>query len=364
MLLSEIQYDSSTQDNPRFAQLYTLDPLLDPRWDALVASHPDASVFHTKGWLSALAKTYGYRPVVLTSAAPDKELLDGVAFCEVMSWLTGPRLVSLPFSDHAQPLFTNGQDTLESPEWFQAAHFRDGWQYVELRPISWETRPRSTLVPGQEFWLHLLDLTPSLQRLFRDLHKDCVQRRIRKAERERLTYECSCSEKLLSDFYKLHMITRRRLHLLPQPKAWFRNLLAEMGSNAKIQVVRKNDTPIGAILSLRHSGKVIYKYGCSDKRLHHLGAMPFLFWKLIEESKTEGAEQIDFGRTDLDNPGLIVFKDRLGATRKKLTYLRYPRSDGTSWMRWPSVRIAKTLVASLPDTIVSNIGSLVYRHFA
>jgi len=92
--------------------------------------------------------------------------------------------------------------------------------------------------------------------------------------------------------------------------------------------------------------------------------LPFLFWKLIEESKVEGAEQIDFGRTDLDNPGLIEFKDRLGATRKKLTYLRYPKSEGTGWMRSPHLAKAKTLIAFLPDAIVSSMRGLVYSHVA
>jgi CelD/BcsL family acetyltransferase involved in cellulose biosynthesis len=345
-------------------QLYTLDPLLDPRWDALVASHPDASAFHTKGWLSALAKTYGYRPVVLTGAAPDKKLLDGIVFCEVRSWLTGPRLVSLPFSDHAQPLLTNGENAAQLQEWFQVARSRDGWKYVELRPISWEMTQGSTLQPGHEFWFHTLDLTPSAERLFANLHKNCFQRRIRRAEREQLIYERSSYDKLLPDFYKLLMITRRRHHILPQPKEWFHNLLAEMGSSAEIRVVRKDDTPIAALLSLRHRGKVIYKYGCSDDRLHNLAGMPFLFWKLIEESKVEGAEQIDFGRTDFDNEGLIEFKDRLGTIRTKLTYLRYPKSEGASWLQSPHLAKAKALFAALPDAVVQSMGSLVYRHVA
>ncbi len=41
---------------------------------------------------------------VLTTCAPDAPLTDGVVFCEVDSWLTGRRLVSLPFSDHCEPL--------------------------------------------------------------------------------------------------------------------------------------------------------------------------------------------------------------------------------------------------------------------
>lgn len=46
--------------------------------------------------------------------------------------------------------------------------------------------------------------------------------------------------------------------------------------------------------------------------------MPFLFWRLIEESKASGVERIDFGRSDLANTSLIAFKDKFGTTRKSL----------------------------------------------
>src|SRR5277367_2751106 len=100
-------------------QIDSLDPLLDPRWDQLVASHPSASVFHTSGWLSALAKTYGFRPIALTTAGAGQPLSDGVVFCEVRSSFTGARLISLPFSDHAQPLMNESGDPLELQQWME-----------------------------------------------------------------------------------------------------------------------------------------------------------------------------------------------------------------------------------------------------
>ncbi len=65
-------------------------------------------------------------------------------------------------------------------------------------------------------------------------------------------------------------------------------------------------------------------------RFHNLGGMPFLIWKLIEEGKASGTERIDFGRSDLDNQGLIAFKDRLGATGRLLTYYRYTNLKGSN----------------------------------
>jgi lipid II:glycine glycyltransferase (peptidoglycan interpeptide bridge formation enzyme) len=194
------------------------------------------------------------------------------------------------------------------------------------------------------------------------LHKNCLQRRIRRAEREQLSYEKGCSAGLLNDFYRLLMITRRRHQLLPQPRAWFRNLIDCMSPNVEIRLVRKDDIPIAAILTLRHRRTVVYKYGCSDERFHHLAGMPFLFWKLIEESKMAGAEQLDFGRTDLDNKGLIEFKDRFGTSRRRIIYLRYPETAREKGVVASYLQLTRRLFSVLPDTLSSRIGRLLYRH--
>jgi hypothetical protein len=91
--------------------------------------------------------------------------------------------------------------------------------------------------------------------------------------------------------------------------------------------------------------------------------MPFLFWRLIEESKTEGAESLDFGRTDLDNKGLTEFKDRFGTVKRRLVYFEYPGSDGRSVISSSPLRHARKLFGVLPDIALSAIGNCAYRHF-
>jgi CelD/BcsL family acetyltransferase involved in cellulose biosynthesis len=341
-----------------------LDPLLDLRWDQLVASHPSASVFHTSGWLNALAKTYGFRPVALTTAGAGQPLSDGVVFCEVRSSFTGARLISLPFSDHAQPLMNESGDPLELQQWMEAEYIRGQWKYVELRPVAWNVDSDSSLVATESFWIHNLDLTPSLDKIFRNLHKSCFQRRIRHADHEHLTYERSSTNQLLDEFYNLLLITRRRHALLPQPREWFQNIMAELSPNAEIRIARKDGAAIAAIMTLRHRGTVVYKYGCTDGRFHRLAGMPFLLWKMIEESKQEGLERIDLGRTELENRGLIEFKDRMGTTRTKMSYLRYPKSEKTSGVQLSRMGGERKLLTFLPGVVSSTMGRLVYKHIA
>src|SRR5262245_28788841 len=87
--------------------LYEVDPLQDHRWVELLGRHDSSSLFHTPQWLSALQQTYGYEPIAFTDAPPGHPIENALLFCRVSSWMTGRRLISLPFSDHCEPLVKN-----------------------------------------------------------------------------------------------------------------------------------------------------------------------------------------------------------------------------------------------------------------
>src|ERR1700723_913333 len=182
--------------------LCIINPLTDQRWDDLVAQHALASAFHQRGWLQALSRTYGYTPLVLTSALDDEPMFDGIVLCRVSSWITGTRMVSLPFSDHCEPLVDNQQDLSEFTGWLRAERDSQRWKYVELRPLTL-IRDDYGRQPTQSYCFHELDLSPGLEQLFRNLHKDSIQRRIQRAEREGLSYVTGRSETLADAFYRL-----------------------------------------------------------------------------------------------------------------------------------------------------------------
>ena len=336
-------------------------PLTDVRWSELVARHPSASIFHQRAWLEALRKTYKYEPVVLTSAASNEPMSDGIVLCRVSSWITGTRMVSVPFADHCEPLLNDHRDLSQFLEWLRVEHNSQRWKYIEMRPQSRIDSGGSVLKKSQSYCLHELDLTASIGQIFRNLHRDSIQRRIKRAQRGGVTYISGRSEELIDDFYGLLLITRRRHHLLPQPRSWFKNLVECMGDKAQIRLARKDDKPIAAILTLKHNTCVTYKYGCSDQRYHYLGAMPLLCWKLIEESKAVGVDKIDFGRSDPDQKGLVTFKDKFGTRKSELNYYRYSKGN----KQIPLVQSGHAIrqfFSMLPDSVSSIAGRLAYRH--
>lgn len=339
---------------------YELDPLSDPRWEIFTERHPQASVFHSTNWLRALQKAYGYEPLAITTCAPDVALDNGLIFCRIKSRLTGRRFVSLPFSDHCEPLVHSSHE-LDDLLLHMRPYVDSGkWKYVEIRPINIQPGSQSALC-FRTYWWHRVDLGRSKQELFHRLHKDSIQRKIRRAEREKLEYAEGTAESLLASFYKLLIVTRRRQYLPPQPLSWFRTLITSFGDKLKIRVASKGDLPVASILTIAHKNTLVYKYGCSDARLHPLGGMALLLWKAIEDAKDMGFEQFDLGRSDCDNLGLVLFKERWGALASQLHYWAYPpRPMGTpeSWKK----EVLRRVVPLAPDFVLRATGKLLYGH--
>jgi CelD/BcsL family acetyltransferase involved in cellulose biosynthesis len=339
------------------------DPIHDPRWRDLVDRHPSASVFHTPAWLDALQRTYGYQPVVVTTT--DGAVIEnGIVVCRVRGWLRR-RLVSVPFADHCDPLVSDSGETEEMVHGLVATSRERGWGPVEFRPRDAALEPlvrRDELGEGGTYSLHRLDLRPDLQAVFHRFHRSSTQRAIRRAERDGVTYERGSSDELLAAFFRLLRMARRRHGLPPQPLAWFRNLRDSMRERLMLHVARHQGRPIAALLTLSFRNTVVYKYGGSDATHHNLGGMPFLFWQVIQAAHGQGFTELDLGRSNLDQPGLITFKEHLGAVATPLTYYEHParrhRAPRPTWMP----RLAGQVFSRLPDSALDLAGRLIYRH--
>jgi hypothetical protein len=254
--------------------VHTFNPLEDPRWPSFVDAHLQSSVFHTASYLDALRRTYGYQPIVYTTSVPGEPLSNGVVLCRVSSWLTGSRLVSVPFADH-RAARAGARDRAAIVAAIQKT-VRDG---NEIRADSRDP-PGSAQAAGSGdpriFAFPTLDLTPPIDRLYGAFHRTAIQQPVRRAEREGVCHESGRSDTLLQTFYSLLVTTRRRHGLPPQPMPWFDNLAACFGDRLTIHVASRQGQPLAAILTLRHRNVLVYKYGASDERFHRFGAMPLL----------------------------------------------------------------------------------------
>lgn len=288
-----------------------------------------------------------------------------MVFCHVNSWLTGRRLVSLPFSDYCEPLCDSDEDANFLIICLRTALKHQRWKYLEIRAISRsfsETCANIDFVPAATYYLHTLDLRPDLNKVFSSLHKNCVQRRIQRAQRADLVERCGQSGELLKEFYALFAATRRRHCLPPVPFAWFQNLIRCYDKALEIRLAYREKTPIAAILTLRFREIVYYKYGGLDMRFKNLGAMPWLLWNAVTSAQSNGATEFDLGRTQADDAGLLVFKNHWVRQPKPFVYQRFPciptLDSAGSW----KFGMAKQVFSWMPDRLLAMTGRLLYRH--
>jgi Acetyltransferase (GNAT) domain len=365
LALGILTHAALNQESGVDRSVYQMNPLEDSRWESFIESRPDASVFHSAGWLEALRKTYGYEPVVYTTAPPGNELSNGIVLCRVKSWLTGFRMVSVPFSDHCQPLVDSPRSLDDLITSLEISQQRERWKYFELRPRpeqDSQDNAYKNLSKSESYFLHSLDMRPDLSKIFLGFHKSCVQRKIHRAEREGLTTEEGRSQELLDKFYRLLILTRRRHGLPPQPLQWFQNLIESLGDKVVIRVASKDGHPTASILTIHNKTSLVYKYGCSDPKFHNLGGVLLLHWIAIQEGKRMGVLEYDLGRSERQNQGLITFKDNWGAKSVPLEYHRFPAAQSNYSSSGWRVHLLQHAFSRIPDRLLAATGRLLYRH--
>ncbi len=102
--------------------------------------------------------------------------------------------MSLPFSDHCDPLVDRPEDLSEMIEFLRAEVEKGRCRSFELRPRSGVGRPFEAFAEdvaatlrgprAQAYCLHTLDLSRPANEIFAGFHHSSTQRAIRRAERE------------------------------------------------------------------------------------------------------------------------------------------------------------------------------------
>ena len=337
-----------------------MNPLVDREWDDAISAHPDATIFHSTAWARVLVDTYGHRPCYVQISL-NGGLLALVPMMEVQSVLTRSRGICLPFSDYCAPLtFSGFGHELVTQKLQQIAHERC-WSYFELRSHS--IVPVNT--PASEsYYGHFLDLRIGPEALISNFSSS-VKRAVRKAQRSGLNVSIQSSPDAMAQFYELHVRTRRRHGVPPQPRSFFINIqrhLLNPGFGFIVLVECQKD-PIAAAIFFRLGRHAIYKFGASDERLQELRANNLAMFEGIRYLVEGGAETLHFGRTDKENEGLRRFKLSWGATEETLDYVRFDTSSGA----WKHPRDSRStshrrIFRALPASLNRLAGAMIYPH--
>lgn len=336
------------------------DPM-DARWADLTVSQLEATIFHHPAWVDLLMKCYGYQPALIALLDASGKPVAALPLMHIDSWLTGRRVVSLPFSDFCQPLILDHASLGNLVERLQS--WRRQSRLREIR-IHWPLPDMDGVFPAETFASHITRLNPKSQQVFSSFAKTQVQQRIRKAERDGVSIKIGDRWEDLQLFYKLHLDTRRRLGTPIQPLRFFRLLWTQLISNdlGFILLAFKESQLLAGAVFLHYNKTLTYKFSASDPVYWKLRPNNLLIWHAIRWGCEHGYQVFDWGRTGLDNPGLRQFKLGWGSEERILHYSvladRPPKTSASE-----KAHLLSRLIQLSPTWVCRVIGELFYQHF-
>jgi len=347
-----------------------IEPAADTRWDEFVAAHPYGWICHLAGWKKVLEDTFPHMRGHYLALKDEntKAIRAALPVFEVKSWITGTRLVSIPYATLSDPLVSSAEDFETLFESVLALSKQVHASYIQIRShnsqsLIQDSRIASTCV----YKHHYLRLSDNPERLRKNFHRTCVRQRISRAIKSGLRLRTADSESNLRDFYRLYVLSRKRLGLPPQPYAFFRSLWKVFFGSGRVRVLLafKGNEPVAGSILLKFKDRVSVEWMVSDSKYRDLSPNHYLFWQAMKSAWDEGFKIFDFGRTSRHNHPLMDFKARWGTKIVDLPNYYYPITLSeklTEPESSQSYRLISTVCRKAPLCVTIPIGRFCYRH--
>jgi hypothetical protein len=347
-----------------------LDPAHDDRWDRFVQNHPFGWVCHLSDWKRVIEESFkhikGYCLAIPDEAG--KNIRAALPVFHVQSWLTGNRLVSAPFATLFDPLVGSGDELRLLLEGVCQLSDELKCSYVEIRTFHADSLMRSTrLGESRYFKHHYLTLDAPPEELRCGFHRTCVRQRISRAEKSDVKLKIGEEESDLVEFYKLQLMTRKRLGLPSQPYQFFKALWVAFHGSERMHLLlaQKNGMSISALLLFEFKDRFSAEFAASDETYKDCSPNHFLFWEAIKMASEKGCKMFDFGRTSPDNASLMDFKRRWGTQVIDISHFYFPagfaKEMGSKEESW-RYKVAGKVCGGAPDALQKIVGNFCYRH--
>lgn len=341
--------------------LLRVDPRTDPLWHSLAAA--GGSLFTSPPWISAVCATYGFTPRARVAVEPSGRPVVGTAWVDVHD-LRGDRRLALPFSDRADPIVAD----------------LEGWASVSFDAFAGDlpftmrclanspaaSDPRLTAV-GEAAW-HTTSLDRSLDDLHAALRGSC-RRNLAVAERSGVKVEVRGDLDAVRAFHRMQVgLRKHKYRLLAQPQAFFEQIWAAFAPDDGIRTLLAtvDGEVVAGSLVLLWGDTLYYKFGASRAEFLHLCPNNAVHWEMLRWAHERGLRAVDWGLSDLSQPGLIAYKRKWASTEGRLVTLN---SGGAPLGRSAEVEEALHKVTELltepavPDDVTERAGAALYRFF-
>ena len=345
-----------------------VDPAGESAWDEFVASHPNGWLCLTTEWKRVLEENFPHIKGYFLAMKDERGAIQaGLGLYSVASWLTGRRLVSIPFATLSDPLVSTEDQWRAMTDSAISISKELKSDYLEIRTNNFNGN-----IPAGRFGLidlyrhHYIPLDRDLDQIRKSFDRTCVRQRISRAEKSGVTVHPVSTEKELSEFYRLYLKTRKRLQLPPQPYRFIRSLWEQFSPDkVSVRLASYKGENIAGILLFRFRDRVSAEFMVMDERFLSVSPNHLLFWEAIKETWEKKYRIFDFGRTTANNASLLDFKRRWGTEEVDLPIYYHPvemkdymqKKEGAI-----AYKVSKLVTSAIPSGMFRQFGQWFYRH--
>ncbi len=344
-----------------------VDPQSYIQWDQFLINHPGAEIYHHSLWKELIQLSFRrLEPKYLVVVNGDGKLI-GITPGFISSKLLSNRLyLSLPMASYCDPLFQS-----KNAEAMLIKHFKNLCSEKIINAIQINAIERHPILETEgyqrltEYVTHFSHINLPLDALLNRFHKSSIQQRIRRANRFGLTVRRSNSILDIEVFYRLHLLSRKRLGLPALPLIFFETMWKVFYNSGMLDllITTYRDVDISAMILLKFKDRVYSEYTVTDPNYFNRNPNHFIIWKAMEIAHFEGYKFFDFGRSSIQNIGLINFKKRWGTKTKQLHYYSSGKQlmavNSSSYWKIHTFRI---LCRQMPPELLKVLGNTIYRY--
>jgi hypothetical protein len=353
----------------------SIDPLTDGRWEAYVAGHPNALLYHYPGWLDVLERVYGYELVPLALEDNGGVLRGVLPLVRTRGLVTGRRLSSLPHTPVAGPLASDedAKAALVRAAIEHAHAARSTRLQIKTESPGLEERVEGlSVVPWERTYVLDLPDDPRALRFGNSRNHARIKWSINKARKHGVQVRDADADRDLSRWYRLYLETMRDHVVPPRPYRYFKAIWEVFRPRGMVRLLlaeqqgHRNRTLVAGSLFLWSGSTAFYAFTGGSREHVHLRPNDVIQWAAIHDACRAGFRRYDLGEVDDDDPGLADFKRKWGA-HPKLLYRYYspaPINAERHVMRSGRARrIAAAGWRRVPLRATAVVGDLLYRHF-
>jgi lipid II:glycine glycyltransferase (peptidoglycan interpeptide bridge formation enzyme) len=327
------------------------------QWQAFVDGHPDSSIFHHRNWLELLREEYGFElhiPAVIESG----QVRAAIPFLKTRSLRLKKKLISLPFADYLQILADDQSTLVKLCQWI-GEEFRGHADSVVIRG----DQPIPGFESASQNVRHEVFTDLPLEQL-ESRFASAIRRNINKGRREQLEFQKRTDDRAMDEFYRLQVLTRKKLGVPVQSRSYFRRLndkLIKPGLGF-VGIVTRHNVPIAAGVMLGFNGRLTYKYAASEPSALEFRPNDWLVYNSIRIACEEGYRVFDFGISDKNQEGLRRFKSKWGAVETDITHSYLLGQPKTNEQSSRALQLASAIIKRSPTFVCRAVGAALYKY--